>query len=439
MQQTVNNRNRANIILATVFILFISATILKYIYRDSFLAGLLAFVAEAALVGGIADWFAVTALFRKPLGFSWHTAIIPNNREKIIEKVSETVSNELLNVDSIKSRLCGLNLVEAILDRLSGNMDRDALESQVQSFVETKAGSLDRGKISKDIDGFIKESLKKEDVSNEIRNLLTRAFAEGKHRTWLSGLLGKAVEIAGRASTKEKIYRILKKQERFNEENTGAGSFFIKTLLNASRNSRHTNLFTISEVLQQELISLLRELKNPQHPVFKKMLENSESLLNRLDSDHVLVQAIQAWKNGILDRVELMETLQYLVSSIIESNIYRNEAAQWAAEHLDRYREDLKQDDEMREWIDGILKIMLEKIIRNEHHLIGEIVKETLESFTNERLNRFVEEKAGNDLQWIRINGSIVGAAAGILIYLFINLFYSPYVVPLIQGLLGIS
>ena len=91
----------------------------------------------------------------------------------------------------------------------------------------------------------------------------------------------------------------------------------------------------------------------------------------------------------------------------------------------------------MRQWIDNILKEMLEKIIRSQHYLIGEIVKETLEAFTNERLNQFIEEKVGDDLQWIRINGSIVGASAGLLIYLFTNLVYSPYVVPVIHGLLG--
>lgn len=438
MQIGLSNKNKANIILSSVFVLFVFAVIMKFSFRGSFTTDLLAFVAEAALIGGIADWFAVTALFRKPLGFSWHTAIIPNNRDKIIEKISSMVSEELLSIESIKTRLGGFNLVDTVLDRISGSMDVSVLENQVQSLVSGKIDEVDKTRVSMDINNFIKENLKKESVSTEIGNMLQNAFCEGKHRDWLRRLLEKAVEIAGRPSTREKIYKVLREQEKFNEENTSTGSFFVKALLSVSRSSKHTNLVTISKLLQEELLGVLKLISHPDHPIFRKILANAENMVKGLDEDQVLTQAVQTWKNGILDRVDLLETLRNLISAVIESEIYRNEAAGWIAGHLDKYRNDLKQDEEMREWVDDILKTMLEKVIRNEHYLIAEITTETLKSFTNERLNRFIEDKVGDDLQWIRINGSIVGAAAGLLIYLFTNLFYDPYVVPLIHGLFGI-
>lgn len=434
----MQNRNRANIILASVFILFIITTIFKFVYRESFIAGLLAFTAEAALVGGVADWFAVTALFRKPLGFSWHTAIIPNNRERIIEKISLMVSDELLGVESIKDKLSGLDIADALLDRLSGSMDARSLEEQIQSLVADNLESLDKAKISGDIDRLIKENLKKENVSSELGKLLLQFVNDRKHSGWLLLLLGKAVEIARKPTTREKIYKILREQEKYNQEATGAGTFFVKTLLNVSRSSKHTNLITISQLLQQELIDVLIELKDPNHPVFKKIIDNSAGMINELDAEQTLANTIQTWKNGILERVDLLEMLELLLSAVIESQVNRGEAAAWLASHLDNYRNNLRQDADMREWIDGALKEMLGKVIRNEHYLIGEIAKETLESFTNERLNQFIEEKVGNDLQWIRINGSIVGSAAGMLIYLFTGLVYSPYIVPVIHRLLGI-
>lgn len=435
----MHNRSKANIILVSVLILFIITMIIKFIYSGSFLAGLLSFVAESALVGGIADWFAVTALFKKPLGFSWHTAIIPNNRVRIIEKISEMVSNELLSMDSIKNKLAGLDIAGALLDRLSAGMDKSSLEDQVQNLVTDNIEHIDKEKISRDIDHLIKDNLRKEDVSNEIRNILLKAFNERKHSDWLKMLFDKALQIARKPTTREKIYKILREQEKFSQGTIGAGSFFVKTLLNVSHSSRHTNLFTISQLLQQELIDTLVLIGNPEHPVFKKLLQNSESLLKNLNNEDVLVQTIQTWKNGILERVDLLDMLQLLISSVIESQIYRGEAATWITGHLDKYKNDLRQDEEMHGWIDDILKDMLEKIIRNEHYLVGEIARETLDSFTNDRLNLFIEEKVGEDLQWIRINGSIVGAAAGLTIYLFTNLVYIPYVVPFIHGLLGIK
>lgn len=432
----MQNRNRANIILAAVFSVFIILTILKYIFRGNFMLDLLAFAAEASLVGGIADWFAVTALFRKPLGFSWHTAIVPKNRGKIIEKISDIVSKELLSVEAVKSKLTGIELTDAILDRMSEVLDKAAMESSFREFFGDKADELDKTKLTEDMESFIKEGLGKENVSSSIRGILVDSFSEGRQREWLSSLLARAAEVAARPATRDRIYDILRKQEKLNEASTGAGTFFVRTLLNVSRSSKHTNLFTISGILQKELTDTIIQIGNGNHPIFDRLVENSAHFVERMDEDDVLVQVIQTWKNGILERADLTETLEKIVASIIESRMHRDEAAQWLASHLDSYWRELRQDAGMKQWVDDILKNMLEKIIMNEHHLIGEVVGETLESFTNERLVQFIEEKAGNDLQWIRINGSIVGAAAGIVLYLFTNLFYGPFVIPLIQRLL---
>ena len=435
----MQNRNKANRILAAVFAVFIILTVLKFMFRESFALGLLAFAAEASLVGGVADWFAVTALFRKPLGFSWHTAIVPKNREKIIEKVSEIVGKELLSVEAVKSRLADVKLTDAILDRLTGAFDKAAMENSFRDFFRDQADAMDKAKLTGYLENLIKEGLGKEDVSAWLRGTLTASFNEGRQGEWLSALMAKAREVAERPETRDRIYNILKKQEKLSETGTGAGTFFVRTLLNVSRSSKHTNLFTISEILQSELVHTLVLIGNRSHPIFGRLVENSAHLVERLDDGDVLVQVIQTWKNGILERVELAETLERLVASVVESRLRRDEAAEWLASHLDGYWRELRQDAGMKLWLDDILKDMLEKIISSEHHLIGEIVGETLESFTNERLVSFIEEKAGNDLQWIRINGSIVGAAAGALLYLFTNLLYGPYVVPLIHRLLDIA
>lgn len=432
----MNNRNKANLILALVFIGFLVATGFRLLYRQSFAAGLLAFVAEAALVGGIADWFAVTALFRKPLGFGWHTAIIPRNREKIIEKVSDLVKDELISTEAIKNHLSALRLTEMLLDRISGMMDQSRLKQQVTGFLSEKAEALDPMELARNLESWIKEQLRKEGVSQEIRNILQDSISLGKHREWLSSLLDKALEVARKPSTREKIYKVLREQERHNEDRSNStGSFFVKALLGIARSSRHTNLFSISSLLQRQLVEILEQIRNPEHPVYQKLTEKFASLVQRLDEDETLKNTIQSWKNGILERMDLMENLQTVLSTVVESQMNRNEAAQWISTQLDQYRERLVQDDLLKESLDELLKSMLQKIIRSEHYVIGEVARETLESFTNERLNLFVEEKAGSDLQWIRINGSIIGGIAGLFIYLFTRLVYSPYIIPWLHAL----
>jgi uncharacterized membrane-anchored protein YjiN (DUF445 family) len=434
-QDNGNNKYKANRLLTAVFILFTAATILRYLFRDSFVAALLAFTAEAALIGGIADWFAVTALFRKPLGISWHTAIIPSNRDKIIEKVSELVNNELLSIESISSKLESLSLTDAVADGLLGSLDKALIENKFEGLFGDKAGKFDNAGLAASINDFISNGLKKEGISNEIRSLLLKAFEEGKHKEWLSGLVSKAIEIAKKDTTREKIYKVLRDQERYNESNTGAGSFFIKRLLSMSRKSKHSNLINIAALLQNELIEILTELSKPSSPVFIKLADNAASLLEHLDEDQTLLDLLQTWKNGILERLGLLEALQQLLTSAIESENRRQEAALWIADNIDNYRNRLKTDEAIKKSTEDMLKNMLQKVIVSEHHLIGEIARETLGAFSNEKLIDFINEKVGNDLQWIRINGSIVGAVAGIAIYLFTHMLFNPYLLPLIQEL----
>jgi len=426
------NKTRANILLIIFFILFVAATIIRHLYSGSFAAGFLAFTAEAALVGGIADWFAVTALFSRPLGISWHTAIIPNNRERIVSSVSSLVSSELLSVDALKGKLESLNLVDTLVDGLLAKLDKLLSEENFQEMIGDKAENLDKSKIAAYLDNFIKEGLKKEELSDDIRALLVKAFEDGRYKEWISGLVGKAVEIAKKDSTREKIYRLLREQERYNESSTRAGSFFVKMLLNMSRNSKYSNLFSISDLLQRELVKMLESIREPSNPVFIKLTECAEDLLKRLDGDQTLLELLQTWKNGVLEHLGLLEALQQLLTSAIESGFRKQEAAHWLTGSIDNYRSRLKNDETIRSATEDMLGTIMQRVIINEHHLIGEIAKDTLGAFSNEKLNKFFDDKVGNDLQWIRINGSIVGAAAGIIIYLFEHLLYAPYIMPFI-------
>lgn len=98
----MNSKARANLVLLLVFAAFLALVVLEfYLVRSPWLA-FLRFGLEGALVGGLADWFAVTALFGKPLGIGWHTALIPRNREKFILALRNLVENELLSMTTCK-------------------------------------------------------------------------------------------------------------------------------------------------------------------------------------------------------------------------------------------------------------------------------------------------------------------------------------------------
>lgn len=437
----MNNKNKANIILLTVFILFVIARIIKHTFSSSLAADYIAFVLEAALVGGIADWFAVTALFRKPLGFSWHTAIIPRNRDKIVEKVAELVERELIGLDTLTERLAVVNPTDIILDRVSGILSVDFLQEKLSGFLSDKAAKLDTAEISHSIEKLVKDNLSKEGIAVEIRNALVGSVIHNKHADWLSSLARAAEKAVQKPSTRDQIYQIVVRQEKNSDKlQSDASSFIVKTIMNISNNSEHTNPWAISGILQAELANLLAKLESDTDPVFKKLSGKFASFVENLDNDdNALTQAVQIWKNGVIEQLDLVENLQVLINAVVQSQLDRNEVSALIAEQILNYKTALNENETLRNMTDDVIRSMMKKIIANEYHLIGDVVRETLGAFTNERLNKFVEDTAGEELQWIRINGSIVGAAAGLLIFPFTDLLYQPYIVPLIQRLLGMQ
>lgn len=431
----MQNKNKANITLAVVFLLFIVSLILKYSFQNSFFAGLLYFVSEAALIGGIADWFAVSALFTRPLGLSWHTALIPSNRAALTESVTNMVKDELLSTESIAEKINSINSADLITAWGDKNGWNKSIGELAAKYVYEKVNTMDTGRVAGDIEIFFKGSAKKTLLSEKIKDSLVKSLKKDKNREWFTWLAGKSAEAIRTEGARDRIYRIVRDWERREIDNpNGINSLFSKAFFSLSRRSKHTNFFTLSALLQNELAEMFEELKNPNHPLHYKIQERIQQLVDTLEKNQALSKAIESWKDGIIDRIQLKEPLEKLVSSAVKSESFESITMEWGSKQLNQYWEKLKEDPETREWIDGILKSALVRIIKMEHYLIGEIVRETLGAFTDERLNKFIEDKVGDDLQWIRINGSIVGGAAGLLLYLFLKLFYDPYILPVVQG-----
>ncbi|MBC8015840.1 MAG: DUF445 family protein [Sporomusaceae bacterium] len=93
-----------------------------------------------------------------------------------------------------------------------------------------------------------------------------------------------------------------------------------------------------------------------------------------------------------------------------------------------------KSDHEMQHWLEVRIKQAIFDLVEKEHYLIGTVVQEVLSTFTDEDFNRFIEDKAGDDLQWIRINGCVVGAVVGLIMFIFLHYFYDQNVVPILQS-----
>ena len=130
-----NGFNKADKTLLIVFILFLGIMYLHLCYPHSLAVDGLLFASEAALVGGIADWFAVTALFRKPLGFPYHTAILPRRRDAFIKASTFLVQQEFFSRRKIFNHLERLHIMPMVMNWLKKPATSAQLTSKMVDYV----------------------------------------------------------------------------------------------------------------------------------------------------------------------------------------------------------------------------------------------------------------------------------------------------------------
>ncbi|HEX3015912.1 MAG TPA: DUF445 family protein, partial [Desulfobacteria bacterium] len=199
----MNYRNKANITLVVVLIAFVLITLARYLNGNNSTLQLLHFVLEAALVGGIADWFAVTAIFRKPFGFPYHTALIPRNREKVIGGVSAMVEKDLLSLGSIRHKLAAVRYDQLIINWLDQNPDaRKSAEKWCAGYLQDLSQKLDPADIAGHLVGYAREHLAALDLPQELQKLANWVLETQQDDKLLDYLLDKATEIAARPETR---------------------------------------------------------------------------------------------------------------------------------------------------------------------------------------------------------------------------------------------
>ncbi len=423
-------RRRANRVLGLVFCLFAAAAGGKYLYPDNIAARLLLIVAEAALVGGIADWFAVTALFRRPLGFPWHTALIPASREKIIVAIAAAVQNELLSKESIKQRLAGVRLVDLVIKWLEEEDRQALLPGLAARYAQAAWDNIDIPAVARFGQKWLKASLHEADLSAYGRQGLAWALAAGRADRLIGHLLAALTAAVNQDSTRHAIERHLTRYSR-----TAAQNWWQKLVLSLAEATDTVNLSEAAAVLHAELLLILRDLAVDDHPVRVWARARLAAAAARLEDDPGWAADIDAWQKGLAGRLRLEETLAAVVA-LATRNAPPDWPAAWAARQAEKLWTAFRADPDLQDWAEAQLQATLSRFIDSEHELVATVVRDALARLSDEDLSRFIEDKVGEDLAWIRINGSVVGGIVGLLLFLFLHYLYDPYLVPLIYSLL---
>lgn len=414
-------KNKANITLLCVFMSFILICILKYFFRYSTAVDFLFTVSEASLVGGAADWFAITALFRKPFGIiSFHTAIIPRNRRKIIESISNITENQLFTGDMINDKILKLDFREKAAELLEKN--RTKILGKFRNFINEYIGSqTGRAQIVK-IDQKLREILcDKIFDKNSIDKLYTILYTEKN----IQKSVDFTIKIVNENHIERYIYKIL--VDLKNEKLSG---FFKNLTYDLFSKMDAVSLEEASVKFKNEIIYEISGIKN-------------KDSKNRYIAQEMIEDLIIKLSNN---KDEIKENAQSFICSdsitlFSEEDIYEKDEFQdykltsFLMSYIETYYDKILKDDELLSGIERISKYVVISFIKKNKSFISSVVTDTMGKFDDKKLNEFIESKFGDDLQWIRINGSVLGAIIGGIMFIVLKFVYDPVFSPIIRKL----
>ncbi|UVI31374.1 DUF445 domain-containing protein [Paenibacillus spongiae] len=439
----MTHKRRADLILLAVALCFIGSSITLYLYPEVWWTRLLFYMTEAGVVGGLADWYAVTALFRHPLGIPGkHTAIIPRNRVKLIDGVVTMVETQLLPPERLKEKLEEASIMNTVIEWLDDRFPRGALAQQGWKWVASLLKQLDFSKTSRDWDEQLKQLLKRKDITPYAGKALQAVLDHGNIHLWLDRLVDQIALRADTPATKDFILQLLRNEH---EKQLNQGSAITRFLKKAAsifaEESDALNLDDAAEVLYRDLVQLVNDLRSHDHELRILLIDMLRRLAEDLGQRPDLSATVESWKLEVLERVSFTPSIEALLASlnklpeeVQEDGTFGTETVssglaglrEWVGGFIEDYWEQFKQDESKKAWIERYIKLFLNKVIDTEHRLIGQIVRDTLDAFTEKRLIAFIEDKVGEDLSRIRINGSLVGAGIGALLYGLLHGIYEP-------------
>ena len=436
----MNRWNTADTTLLCAALFFLAAVGCKITFPDNVVAEGLLFVTEAALVGGIADWFAVTALFKKPLGFPFHTAILPRRRKDFIKASTVMVQQEFFSRRTIFKKLGDFKLMPRIVDYLARNETRQLVVKELFGVVKKFFAAQNKEKLSKTIANELRRILRDLPAQSMIADLGGHFKRNGKDREIFIDIVQAMRRVAAKPETCDRLQAILEEYAAQRTQNSGGFSILMAGL---AQMLNLVNFEEAAQIMQTQLLKLLDELAADTQIHRRTLNECRLKIAELADTPEFkdLVERMQIDAANALPLEEAIElALMHLESQIATTDVDEALAKAQASKSLklggkslgvllvtifnDEYGkliELLRGDTKARAAFEKFIDELTKRATLYAQPLVGVVAKSALERLTEEQLNNLVYDKAEQDFIWIRLNGSIVGNVVGLAIFMLIK------------------
>lgn len=360
---------------------------------------------EAAMVGGLADWFAVTALFRRPLGLPIpHTAIIPTNKDRIADTMAVFLRDNFLTPQVVARRVSAFNLA-ASAGTFLADPDRSGqsrLRAGAANLLADVLESLDPERLGTQVRAGLVHQLEKVELAPLLGQMLSAAIADRRHLPMLEG----AIRWAGHALE--------------------ANEDMVRTMISERANSlmRFAGLDTrLANAVLDGLYKLLAEMiVQPDHPLKLKVESMLEELAGKLVNDPATRLKVERAKLDLLSNPAVSAWWQSVWERLRHAMIQaaRNPDTALGARisgMLGELGEALRKDPALQLQLNRFARRTLVGVVSRYGDQIVRIVSETVKRWDAQTVTARLEGAVGRDLQFIRINGTLVGGLFGLVIH----------------------
>lgn len=368
---------------------------------------------EAGLVGGFADWFAVTALFRHPMGIPIpHTSLLLRNRDKIVNALVSAMENELLNKESISAKLKKLQLLRLAATgatRLLARRDvRIALLDYTQKLIARTEPERLVPHIRPILASFVRQA--------ELREPLARAadaVIDGRYdERAFDYLLNEAQNWVRKPGTQYLLGRLA--LDKLNEAQVGG---FLGFAVQAF--AGFMNEDKLGGLLQHMIVTALEDLGKDDNVYRHSIVMEIRERMHALADNEELHARWKAWaENAVAGETferfavgRLNEAKEWLIGWTEAEKRNGGKAVFRAYRALRRF---IDRDPAMIEAWESNLRDYATRLVEQNHYRIGRLVKENVDRMDDKTLVAMLERKVGKDLQWIRVNGALCGFVIGL-------------------------
>ncbi|MGG1147213.1 DUF445 domain-containing protein [Bacillus wiedmannii] len=369
---------------------------------------------EAGLVGGLADWFAVTALFRHPMGIPIpHTALLPKNRKRVTKGLIHTLENEWLTKESITNKVKEMQLAQMVLQIAEREMQSDAVKKGIVKIAEKAVVTIDTEKLAVIIEKELKTYLHTINTSNILQVLVDQLVVQEYDEKTLDYILVKVKDWTAQDEARYQLGSLgMKAMENIKVD--GFLQFTLKSFMNIVDEDK------IGGILQKFIISNINSLQDVDNSTRQLILSKIRQEIINVKENEALLQELENWKEkwianwNATDKIkEMLEQVQQRAITFVKNEEFTDK---YVIPFLQTQMNKIKEDEQTVQKIEDWLQKQVVTLVEKNHSKIGKLVQENLDKLDDKTLIEMIENNVGKDLQWIRVNGAVCGFMIGLVL-----------------------